>query len=161
MASTPQLRASAPSQPSSDCRRGSVVSGLPTTAMADPARRADPDTSVERRIETVGSVLSAEPPSGFTIRARQADHHTASVIFTRDDREGHGDPRDAPQHWWCHDLRRWMSWSQVLAYAARPRQRRVLEPLYASPPQPGCASDGAHRPGELCPLDWSAPHGHR
>lgn len=81
------------------------------------------------------------------VLGRHADHHTAGYVFTRDDREGHGDPEDAPEHWWCHDTKEWVSWPTVLQMARQ--LGLILSPLFKEPGLPGCSPDG--HCGESCP----------
>lgn len=93
----------------------------------------------------MGFMLTTEPPSGFTIRARYAAHHTAGVLWTRDDREGSDD-----RHWWSHDLSKWMSWSQIHEFIEEQGEDMVLEPMFHPPLMPGCAQDGVC--GDVCPV---------
>lgn len=98
----------------------------------------------------MGFMLTLEPNSGLTIRARYAAHHTAGVLWTRDDREGHGDPVQAPRHWWSHDMGKWMSWPEIHEFLAEQDEDMVLEPMYSPPSLPGCEPDG--QCGDVCPL---------
>lgn len=82
----------------------------------------------------------AEPPSGMMVFGRHQDHHTAGYVFTRDDREGHGDPESWPDHWWCHDTKEWISWLRVLFMAET--LGLVLSPLFREPSPAGCGPDG-------------------
>src|SRR3954463_13939592 len=48
---------------------------------------------------------SSQPGRGAVVRARYKGHHTAGLIFSRDDREGHpgAEPGGEPQTWWSHE----------------------------------------------------------
>ncbi len=74
------------------------------------------------------------------VRARYADHHTAAMVFHRDDAEGHDDGR----WWWSHDRKLWLSWSDIVALAEQEIPAMVLEPLFPPALPPGCPPHGMH-----------------
>ncbi len=84
--------------------------------------------------------LGVEPPSGFFVRIRCLDHHTACEVYHRDDAEGHDDGRV----WWSHDSQQWVSWYVIVDWVEQRPEERVIEPLFALPKLPGCAPDGPH-----------------
>lgn len=94
----------------------------------------------------MGVVLIAQPPSGFYLRARFANHHTAGYVFHRDDAEGHpeGILSANPRVWWFHERHEWISWRQLLDFVAASPERLILEPLFAPPLPSGCQVDGMH-----------------
>jgi hypothetical protein len=114
--------------------------------MADSPYRSSPRTPGEATFEAVGNESINEPPSGYYVRARYADHHTAGYVWHRDDREGHPPWKDGllPQVWWSHNYNKWMSWTEIRAFVDAQPQPLVLEPLFPPPPLPGCAPDGTH-----------------
>lgn len=75
-----------------------------------------------------------EPPDGSFVLARFRDHYMCGDVYHRDDREGHGDPEEAPQRWWWHDGNLWMSWNQIVARAGR--AGLIIEPLGHREPTP-------------------------
>lgn len=104
--------------------------------MAEAADK--PDSPAPRVID--------EPPSGFYVRARFPNHHTAAFVFHRDDREGNSPwPLDAdPKNWWFHEQQRWVSWQEVVAFALEQPEPLVLEIMFAMQPYPSCLPDGSH-----------------
>lgn len=90
--------------------------------------------------------MAMEPGRGEMIRARYADHHTASLVFTRDDREGHFELGREPQTWWSHDMGKWMSWKEIGQYLGRREETFIVERLVRpgrSLNHQGCEPDGS------------------
>ncbi len=108
----------------------------------EPTLRTWSTVTPSGSVPTAISVL--EPSRGCVVRARFADHHTAGYIFTRDDREGHGDPVDAPMRWWAHESQKWISWPDVLSFVSGHEQKLELEVLRAPTITPAGQPDGAH-----------------
>src|SRR4051812_20324348 len=112
ISSPPVLRPPVTGEPRSDLRRDESVQGVPSEGL-DPAHRQGTDAARLFGRAALGHLLLSEPGTGSTVRARYAAHHTAGHFFTRDDREGHGDPPDDPQHWFAHTEQEWISWGHV------------------------------------------------
>lgn len=165
MASSAELRPSEPDRDGGGLRGDRPLSAV--SARGGDAPRAGrgrvAEVEVSGRVASVGGHLSvareavwnaSEPARGQMVRARHADHHTASLVFTRDDREGHGGlfSGDQPQNWWAHDLRKWMSWGQIGEYLNARPEVFVVEVLVRpgrSITHRGCELDGACDKGEL------------
>ncbi len=139
MASADELRPSEPGERGGDVRGDRDLSGVPEAESGAESGGAA-EIEVELSGSPLGYVLTKEPPSGFYIRVRYADHHTAAIVFHRDDAEGHDDGR----WWWSHSAKQWVRWSDIELLAQAREEPMVLEPLFAPPGLPGCAPDGMH-----------------
>lgn len=140
MDSPPHVRPSVPGGRVREAGGGGVVQELPAE-VGDQADRGDADAPGHQGQAVVEWLLSYEPPSGFWVRARQNDHHSAGDVFHRDDREG-----AQGANWWWHDGNEWLSWDQITALATK--EKMVLEPMFSIPARLGCPPDGPH--GAAC-----------
>lgn len=156
MASTAKLWPSEPGQFRSDLR-GSVALSLVSGEVVDPVGGQAVGSAGSGGDEALGGHLSvahealwmaAEPARGEMVRARHANHHTSSLVFTRDDREGHP-PRfgdEQARTWWSHDMQKWMSWQQIGGYLSEHRDNFVVEVLirrFRTGEHAFCEPDGA------------------
>lgn len=171
MASQVELRPSEPDQRGECVRGDGAVRSVPDEgdgpSGADRGYAAAP--ARERREKALGGGLSvahhalwnaSEPERGQMVRARHAGHHTASLVFTRDDAEGHppvfGD--EQPRNWWSHDFQDWMSWQQVGELLSRKDEHFIVEmlirPSYSALHRM-CQPDGVCELEELGHDEWT------
>lgn len=167
MASTAELRPSEPGEHGGDLLRSSAVPGVPEGVHGAAGGRPVAPEGL-RSHEALGGHLSvahealwkaAEPARGQMVRARYRGHHTAGLVFTRDDREGHpaGFSYEADQNWWSHEQSKWMSWQAVGAYLSERKEAFVVEVLVR--PSRGiahrlCEPDGACEVEEQDSVQW-------
>ena len=160
MASAAELRPSEPGRHSGYLRGygalravpedGDVEAGAGRGQAAAPAG-ARGDAALGGHLPVADRVLwkRMEPARGKVVRARYADHHTAGLIWTRDDREGHppSSVDDEARNWWSHDKGEWMSWQEVGTYLDNRPETFVVEVLVCRGAvkytHRGCPPDGA------------------
>lgn len=150
MACAAELRSPEPGDGSGDLRRDDRLPILRTVGDLRPAEQADRRASAPalRLVEDEEVLwMAAQPGRGQMIRARHSDHHTSSLVFTRDDSEGHsaGVSEDDDRTWWSHDMKVWMSWRAIGQYLSSRPETFIVEILV----RPGrgithrtCAPDG-------------------
>lgn len=140
MASADELRPPELGDSGGDVRRDRVVQGV-SEEQGSAQSGGAAEIEVGDGSTALGYVLTKEPPSGMYVRGRFANHHTAAVVWHRDDAEGHDDGR----WWWFHEGRKWVSWKDIVWFAGdHPAGEMVLEPLFSPPSLPGCAPYGMH-----------------
>lgn len=145
VASKAELRTSETAEVVDLSTRRNNLSAVPPRTHSGGAAEAE----VELSGSSLGLVLTKEPPSGFYVRARFADHHTAAFVWHRDDAEGHPPSTGFPQArvWWSHEDGKWVSWQDIVRRVTQSRghsDELVLEPLFPTPVWPTCRPDGMH-----------------